>query len=224
MAAVFEWAESYDSKDWDRLAKCIAPTLRVDYRSFLNKLWEAMPADEFVVMVRIEHVQNISCSRKRSYLDVKADHSSGQASDPKVIGNPLLRTQHFIGGTKWEKVSDDEIIGYHQLRVPHQVYKDLSLTEVVVTGHAHSFNTHWYKKVNGVWKFAGLCPDIRWTEGEFDKVFAAGRAELGEVSEEISERASGESPNTTIYISRSDEVSRHPAAGSNKRVAGIPPA
>lgn len=27
--AAFEWADSYDSKDWDRLRKCIAPTLRV---------------------------------------------------------------------------------------------------------------------------------------------------------------------------------------------------
>jgi len=26
---VYEWADSYDSKDWDRLRKCIAPTLRV---------------------------------------------------------------------------------------------------------------------------------------------------------------------------------------------------
>jgi hypothetical protein len=28
-AALYEWAESYDTKDWDRLSKCIAPTLRV---------------------------------------------------------------------------------------------------------------------------------------------------------------------------------------------------
>jgi Scytalone dehydratase len=27
--ALFEWADSYDAKDWDRLRKCIAPTLRV---------------------------------------------------------------------------------------------------------------------------------------------------------------------------------------------------
>ena len=53
MAAVYEWADSYDSKDWKRLEKCIAPTLRIDYRSFLNKIWEAMPADEFVKMVRL---------------------------------------------------------------------------------------------------------------------------------------------------------------------------
>jgi hypothetical protein len=27
--ALFEWAESYDTKDWDRLAQCVAPTLHV---------------------------------------------------------------------------------------------------------------------------------------------------------------------------------------------------
>ena len=30
-AALFEWAESYDSKDWDRLKQCIAPFLRVSF-------------------------------------------------------------------------------------------------------------------------------------------------------------------------------------------------
>jgi len=155
MAAVYEWACSYDTKDWDRLAKCIAPTLRIDYRSFLNKIWEEMPADEFVKM----------------------------ASDPKVLGDKRLMTQHFIGGTKWEKVSDDEIIGYHQLRVPHQKYSDETRQHVAVKGHAHSYNTHWYKKVNGVWKFAGLNPDIRWAEYDFDKVFAEGRDEMGEAQQ-----------------------------------------
>ena len=152
MAACYEWAHSYDTKDWKKLSTCIAPTLRIDYRSFLNKLWEAMPAEEFVAM----------------------------ASDKNVLGNPLLMTQHFIGGTKWEKVSDDEIIGYHQLRVPHQKYTDETRSKVAVKGHAHSYNTHWYKKVNGVWKFAGLNPDIRWGEYDFDKVFEEGRNELGE--------------------------------------------
>jgi scytalone dehydratase len=115
-------------------------------------MWEAMPADEFVIM----------------------------ASDPKVLGNPLLKTQHFIGGTRWEKISDDETIGWHQLRVPHQKYKDESMKEVVVKGHAHSTNKHWYKKVDGVWKFAGLSPNIRWFEHDFDKVFAEGRESFGE--------------------------------------------
>jgi scytalone dehydratase len=106
------------------------------------------------------------------------------ASDPKVLGNPLLKTQHFIGGTKWEKVSEDEIIGWHQLRVPHQKYTDETMTEVLVKGHAHSTNQHWYKKVDGEWKFAGLNPEIRWSEFDFDKVFEEGREELGEKNEE----------------------------------------
>lgn len=28
-AALYEWAESFDSKDWDRLSRCIAPSLYV---------------------------------------------------------------------------------------------------------------------------------------------------------------------------------------------------
>lgn len=33
-AALYEWAESYDTKDRDRLSKCIAPTLRVSLPLF----------------------------------------------------------------------------------------------------------------------------------------------------------------------------------------------
>lgn len=115
-------------------------------------MWEAMPAEEFVKM----------------------------ASDPHVLGDPSLKTQHFIGGTRWEKVSYTDAIGYHQLRVPHQKYTDASCKEVVVKGHAHSFNKHWYKKIDGVWKFAGLAPEIRWFEYDFDKVFESGRDNFGD--------------------------------------------
>lgn len=128
---------------------------QIDYRSFLDKIWPAMPAEEFIAMI----------------------------SDKAVLGNPLLRTQHFIGGSRWEKVSDTEVIGHHQLRVPHQVYTDATLSEVKVKGHAHSYNMHWYRKVEGVWKFAGLNPDIRWSEYDFEKVFADGRENFGEEAE-----------------------------------------
>ncbi|KAJ5592626.1 dehydratase AgnL8 [Penicillium hordei] len=150
--ALFEWADSYDTKDWDRLKECIAPTLRIDYRSFLDKIWEAMPSDEFVVM----------------------------ASDPRFLGNPLLKTQHFVGLSAWKKTSEDEIEGTHQLRVPHQRYTDITLKEVAVKGHAHGIATMWYRKVDGVWKFAGVCPQIRWTEYDYDKVFAEGKEHFGE--------------------------------------------
>jgi scytalone dehydratase len=108
-----------------------------------------------------------------------AEEFMSMISNPAVLGDPLLMTQHFIGGTKWKKVSDDEVIGIHQLRVPHQRYTDASRSQVAVKGHAHSTNTHWYKKVDGVWRFAGLNPDIRWSEYDFDRVFAGGRDEFG---------------------------------------------
>lgn len=130
--------------------------MRIDYRSFLDKLWEALPADEYVAM----------------------------ASDPHVLGDPLLKTQHFIGSSKWEKVSDTEAIGWHQLRVPHQKYTDETKTAVAVKGHAHGTNQHWYKKVDGKWKFAGLAVEIKWGEFDLDKVFASGRDTFGESEKE----------------------------------------
>ena len=177
-AALFEWAESYDSKDWARLRACVAPTMRIDYRSFLDKIWEAMPADEYVAM----------------------------ASSPAVLGDPLLKTQHFIGSSKWEKVSDTEAIGYHQLRVPHQRFKDESRKEVVVKGHAHGSNQHWYRKIDGVWKFAGLAPIIRWGEFDFDKVFETGRETFGEKEQVLQGDVNG--------LPVTEPVKVAPAAGS----------
>lgn len=102
------------------------------------------------------------------------------ASDPLVLGDPRLMTQHFCGASKWEYVSDDEIIGWHQLRVPHQKYTDETRSAILVKGHAHSTNQHWYKKIDGKWYFAGLNPNIRWGEYDFDKVFEEGRGEMGD--------------------------------------------
>lgn len=105
------------------------------------------------------------------------------ASSPAVLGDVTLKTQHFIGGTRWEKVSDDLIVGWHQLRVPHQKYTDDTMKEVKVKGHAHGTNKHWYRRgEDGMWKFGGLAPEIRWCEYDFDKVFEEGRELLGEAN------------------------------------------
>ena len=109
-----------------------------------------------------------------------AEEYIAMVSAPTVLGDPLLMTQHFVGASRWERVSDDTVVGHHQLRVPHQRYTDASRKEVKVKGHAHSDNTHWYKWVDGVWKFAGLAPLIRWGEFDFDKVFVDGRENFGE--------------------------------------------
>ena len=105
--------------------------------------WEAVPADDFMAVVM----------------------------DPKFLGNPSLRTQHFVGLSIWESISSDEIIGTHQLRVAHQLYKEGSSTEVQAKCHNHGNATVWYKRIDGVWKFAGLKPNGRWSEGDFAAVF-----------------------------------------------------
>lgn len=127
-----------------------------------------------------------------------AEEFVAMASAPEVLGDKLLRTQHFIGGTKWEKASSDEIIGYHQLRVPHVKFADETLKTELYKGHAHSTNIHWYRKVNGVWKFAGLSPDIRWAEHDFDKVFANGREVHGTKEERQAEQALGIPADTQV--------------------------
>jgi scytalone dehydratase len=107
----------------------------------------------------------------KQWEDMPANQFLGMASDAKFLGNQRLKTQHFVGATKWEQTSNTEITGYHQFRVAHQKYADDQLTEVAVKGHAHGKGTIWYRKIDGVWKFAGIQPDIRWSEYDHDKLW-----------------------------------------------------
>ena len=38
----------------------------------------------------------------------------------------------------------------------------------------------WYRKVDGVWKFAGIEPDIRWSKYDHDKIFQEGEEKFRE--------------------------------------------
>lgn len=102
------------------------------------------------------------------------------ASHPQFLGNPLLRTQHLVGASRWEKTSEDAMVGRHQMRVPHQKYTDTSFKTVAVKGHSYGGATVWYKKVDGVWKFAGLEPHERWFEYDYDKIFTDAATEFKE--------------------------------------------
>ncbi|TGO49993.1 hypothetical protein BCON_0194g00030 [Botryotinia convoluta] len=162
-ALVFDWGDSYDAKvtqpqtslppnpphlltlpqDWKRLESIIAPELLVDYTTIGKARWEAMPASQFMAMV----------------------------TDDDFLGDPCVKTQHLLGATRWEKISDDYVIGHHQLRAGHQVYVNADLVEIKLKGHSHATNEHYYKKVDGVWKFAGLKPLVRWNEGDGENDF-----------------------------------------------------
>lgn len=92
-------------------------------------------------------------------------------SDDDFLGDPCVATQHLLGATRWERISDTQVIGHHQLRAAHIVYTTAERKEVKLKGHSHATNEHYYTKVDGVWKFAGLKPKVRMNEGPFDKVF-----------------------------------------------------
>ena len=92
-------------------------------------------------------------------------------SSEKFLGNERIKTQHFIGASKWIQMGGSEIQGYHQMRVAHHKYTDAQLNEVDYKGHAHGKATTRYRLVDGVWKFAGLEPDVRWAEHDLDKIF-----------------------------------------------------
>ncbi len=66
------------------------------------------------------------------------------------------------------------------MRVAHLKYADDALTKPVATANAHGAATVWYRKVDGVWKFAGIEPDIRWSAGDHQKIFEAGEEKFGE--------------------------------------------
>ncbi|OJJ01840.1 hypothetical protein ASPVEDRAFT_83363 [Aspergillus versicolor CBS 583.65] len=142
---VFDWADSYDAKDWDRLRSIVAPTLTVDYTEIGLRRWDPMAAEDYLEMV----------------------------TEVGFLGNPTIKTQHLIGATWWEVVSETEVIGHHQLRAAHQVYTSPDLSDVKLKGHSHATNEHYYRKIDGQWKFAGLKPTVRWNEELFEEVFPA---------------------------------------------------
>jgi scytalone dehydratase len=121
----------------------IAPELVIDYTLVSNQKWVSMTAADFIAMI----------------------------SAPGFLGDPLLKTQHLLGACEWEKVSDDYIIGHQQLRAGHLRFTDATHTVEAKRGHSHATNEFYYRKVNGVWKFAGLKPEVRWNEYEFETIF-----------------------------------------------------
>lgn len=38
------------------------------------------------------------------------------------VGDPLVHTQHHLGASKWRKISNEEAVGYHQLRVCASIF------------------------------------------------------------------------------------------------------
>ncbi|KAL9003235.1 MAG: hypothetical protein Q9188_003875 [Gyalolechia gomerana] len=138
----FEWAESYDEKDWERLRRILAPTLTIDYAKVNNAKFVDLPADDFVTMMK----------------------------NPLFLGDSNIDSQHLLGLSKWEKTSASEIVSHHQSRAAHMRWDDGRNT-IAAKGHGHGLVTTIYRLIDGEWKWAGIKTKVRFNEYDFEEVF-----------------------------------------------------
>lgn len=69
-------------------------------------------------------------------------------SSAGFVGDPLVDTQHFIGGSKFERTGEDSVTGYHQLRAAHQRYTGPD-KKTVVSSHFPHFHKCLPRAVSG---------------------------------------------------------------------------
>lgn len=135
--AASAWAESYDDKDWARLKRILGPAIRLDFRALQGPLQENLTPEQFTAII----------------------------ADKKVIGDPHVKTQHLLGAGNWSSPGDGTVQVSWQLRVAHQRVAE-DMTTQVNFGHAHGYNQHTYRKIEGVWKIVGIAARIGFIEGD----------------------------------------------------------
>ncbi|KAM3447384.1 hypothetical protein MY3296_008779 [Beauveria thailandica] len=143
-ALAFDWADSFDTKDWGRLKSILAPELDIDYSNLGGPKDGSMNADEFVEYVKGEN----------------------------MLGSDLIASQHILGGYKFTWISETVVQGAHQVRAAHQRYTDSSRAEVKTKGHGQAVIYLKYKKVDDEWKLYGLKPIIYWSEHDLERLWA----------------------------------------------------
>ncbi|OCL15441.1 Scytalone dehydratase, partial [Glonium stellatum] len=85
---------------------------------------------------------------------------------------------HHISRSKFVKTSADEVTGYHQVRTEYKRYTSMDKKEIEATGQDLTMMLHFYKRIDGKWKLAGVKPTGRMSEFNFEKIFTAGSAKL----------------------------------------------
>lgn len=101
---------------------------QADYTDLGGPVYEALESDEFVAKV------------------------SGS-----IFSNPLLRTQHLHGASKWD-VDETHIVGYHQVRSESRILASEKSNEVASESYRWVVVTMTYVKEDGQWKLSGIAP------------------------------------------------------------------
>ena len=92
--------------------------------------------------------------------DITPDEYAAILSGPRLLGPRRLKSQHLLGGAKWEQQRDGSITVTHQVHVLYQLYTDESLSEVANKGHAHGTVQHGFRKIDGAWKLNIVVPKL----------------------------------------------------------------
>lgn len=101
-----------------------------------------------------------------------AEDFVAKMSSPADLGNPCIATQHLIGASKYQLLSENSALGTHQVRAAHIRYSGPDRKSVEAKGHGHGVMHHTYTKTSDVgWKLAGLRLELYFNEYEFEKVF-----------------------------------------------------
>ncbi|KPI41985.1 putative scytalone dehydratase [Cyphellophora attinorum] len=145
-ALTFEWAMSYDTKDWNRLKAILAPKLNIDYTDVDGTTFDNIPPEKW-----IEHCSN-----------------------PRFLGGNRMSTQHFIGAAKYVQLTPNEIQADYQIRAAHVRWMDDARTVEGPKGHGHGLMRQNYIKIDGAWRLAGWRPIVLWNEHDFGEVVRFG--------------------------------------------------
>lgn len=106
--------------------------------------------------------------------------------NPLFLGDPNIDSQHLLGLSRWEKISETEIVSHHQSRAAHIRWNEGRET-IAAKGHGHGRVTTTYKLIGDEWKWAGIATKVRFNEHEFEKVFrgTAGKFHHDEKAENV---------------------------------------
>lgn len=91
-------------------------------------------------------------------------------TNPLFLGDKNIDSQHLLALSKWEKVSDTQIISQHQSRAAHMRWNEGRET-IAAKGHGHGLVKMFYRKIDGEWKWGGIVTKVDFNEHEFEKVF-----------------------------------------------------
>jgi scytalone dehydratase len=109
-------------------------------------------------------------STGKKYDKIPRDDFLRMSSSPDNFGG-LLDCSHLIGGSKFEKHSDDRAEGHHQINVTYRRWVDENRKEVEAESEGLLIMTHHYVKFDGVWKLCGTTAHGRLGDLKLDKVF-----------------------------------------------------